>query len=289
MLADTTSTRFPTEQRVAFIVPLTPAFLGLCDVSRRIPIRKAHMFERYSTETWVCSIKGHVTPAAEAAELGPEHVGVGIDIEPQGRLARCLRCDAWIACPRPAGNDRLAPLEEFELPRRGEPLRQAVLLRLISIERGVHSVIFAVIAILGLLVRSRLAGIQSGIRSFLDTLTQTEAQTGRATNHSILAREGTRVLHLNTRTLEVLIITAAVYAVIEGVEAVGLWLEKRWAEYQIHELTKKLTVVRVGAFVVNIAILCYLVYAKRLFGVRRHRADEPGAAGTDRSIFSTPF
>ncbi len=259
------------------------------------------MFERYSTELWVCSIKGHVAPAATAAQLGPEHAGIGIDCEPQVRLARCLRCDAWIAGPRPAGDDRLVPLEQLELPRRGEPLRQAVILRLISIERGVHSVAFALIAILGLVVRSNLAGIQSGVRRFLDTLTKTEAQTGRATNHSILAREGTRVLHLNTRTLEVLILTAAVYAVIEGVEAVGLWLEKRWAEYltalatagllplEIHELTKKLTVVRVGAFVVNIAILCYLVYAKRLFGVRRHRATEPGASGTDRSIFSHPF
>lgn len=259
------------------------------------------MLERYSTETWVCSIRGHVTPAAGAAEIGPEHAGVGIDIEPGGRLARCLRCDAWIAGPRPAGNDRVPPIEELELPRRGEPLRQAVILRLIAVERGVHSVIFALIAVLAVVVRSRLAGIQSGIRRFLDTLTRNEAQTGRATRHGILAREGTRVLHLNTRTLEVLIITAAAYAVIEGVEAVGLWLERRWAEYltavatagllplEIHELTKKLTVLRVGAFVVNIAVLCYLVYAKRLFGVRRRRAIEPEGAGTDRSVFSKPF
>jgi len=259
------------------------------------------MFERYSTETWVCSIKGHVTPAAEAADLAAEHAGIGIDLEPGGRLARCLRCDAWIAGPRPAGPGRVAALEELDLPRRGRELRQAVVLRLIAIERGIHSVIFALIAVLGLLVRSRLAGIQSGIRKFLETLTQTESQTGRATNHSILAREGTRLLHLNTRTLEVLILTAAGYAVIEGVEAVGLWLEKRWAEYltavatagllplEVHELLKKVTALRAGAFIVNIAILCYLVYAKRLFGVHRHGPGEPGGSGTDRSIFSRPF
>jgi uncharacterized membrane protein (DUF2068 family) len=68
--------------------------------------------------------------------------------------------------------------------------------------------------------------------------------------------------------------------VIEGVEAVGLWRERRWAEYltaiatagflpfEIDELAKRVTILRVGALVVNLAILIWLVYRKRLFGVR---------------------
>lgn len=255
-------------------------------------------------ETLVCAIRGHCTPAGGVARLEPEDAGFGIDLHPTWRISRCLRCDAWIGGPPPAPpeRDRLPAFEELDLPRRGKALRQAVILRIISVERAVHSVVFAAIAILGFLLRSHLAGAQSAVRRYLESLAGTEAQTGRATNHSIVAREGTKFLHLRSGTLEVLIISAAVYAVIEGTEAVGLWYEKRWAEYltavatagflpfEVHELTKRLTVVRVGALVVNLAILIYLVRAKHLFGVGRHRAEGgPPGALADRSVFSPPF
>lgn len=64
------------------------------------------------------------------------------------------------------------------------------------------------------------------------------------------------------------------------IEGVGLWLAKRWGEYfavvatslflpvEIYELTEKVTALRVGVFVVNIAAVVWLVVSKRLFGVR---------------------
>jgi uncharacterized membrane protein (DUF2068 family) len=243
---------------------------------------------KWHLETLVCSVRGHVTPAASVGQLGPEDAGVGLDVDPRWRLSRCLRCDAWIASEPPEQPERarLLPLEQIALPRRDKELRQAVILRLIAIERGVHSVIFALIALLAVLLRSHLVGVQSSVRRYLDTLTRNEQQTGRATNHSFLVREGNKFLHLHNGTLQVLIITAAAYAVIEGVEAVGLWLEKRWAEYltalatagllplEIHELLKRVTALRLGALIVNVIVLVYLVYAKRLFGVRRHHDGE---------------
>ncbi len=63
-------------------------------------------------------------------------------------------------------------------------------------------------------------------------------------------------------------------------EAVGLWLARRWGEYfamvatsaglpiEIYELAHKITFLRVSAFLVNVALVVYLVYAKRLFGAR---------------------
>src|SRR5207237_9967186 len=72
----------------------------------------------------------------------------------------------------------------------------------------------------------------------------------------------------------------AAYALLEGIEAIGLWFGKRWAEYltfvativfipyEIDELTKSVTVLKVLAFVINVAIAVYLLYAKRLFGLR---------------------
>ncbi len=70
------------------------------------------------------------------------------------------------------------------------------------------------------------------------------------------------------------------YGVLEGVEAVGLWFGKRWAEYltfvativfipyEIDELIKSITALKVVALVINLAIAVYLLYAKRLFGLR---------------------
>jgi len=80
-----------------------------------------------------------------------------------------------------------------------------------------------------------------------------------------------------------------VYAVIEGVEAVGLWYQKRWAEYltflvtasflplEVYELIHKFTPFKVFAFVVNTAIVAYLLFAKRLFGIR-------GGAAADEAL-----
>ncbi len=67
---------------------------------------------------------------------------------------------------------------------------------------------------------------------------------------------------------------------IEVIEAVGLWLLKRWGEYfamiatsvgipyEIYDLTAKVTVLRLVAFIINVALVVYLVVTKRLFGVR---------------------
>ena len=75
----------------------------------------------------------------------------------------------------------------------------------------------------------------------------------------------------------------AVYAVIELIEGVGLWLVKRWGEYfamvatslflpvEIYELTEKLSVFKAGTLVLNIAAVVYLLLSKRLFGLRGGR------------------
>jgi hypothetical protein len=69
-------------------------------------------------------------------------------------------------------------------------------------------------------------------------------------------------------------------AVLEGTEAVWLWLGRRWAEYltfvatavfvpyEIYELAKSVSALKVLALVINLAIVAYLLIAKRLFGLR---------------------
>jgi uncharacterized membrane protein (DUF2068 family) len=85
----------------------------------------------------------------------------------------------------------------------------------------------------------------------------------------------------------------AAYALLEAVEAVGLWRQRRWAEYltlvataallplEIYELFKGVTALKVIALVVNVAIVVYLLFAKRLFGVRGGAAAEEALRARD--------
>ncbi len=242
---------------------------------------------RWSNEAWVCSVRGHVVPAASAARLGPGDAELGIDVDDHERLSRCLRCDAWIRAARPteaeARYPTVPPLDELDLPRRGSSLEDAIVLRLIAIERGVHGVLFTVLAVALVLVRLDLGRIQHWAASIRADLNGTIANTGDS-GHSRLAKELASLAHLRSGTVDLLLATAVIYAVVESVEAVGLWHERRWAEYltvvatvgflpfEVLELIDRVTVLRVGALVVNLAVLAYLLWAKHLFGLRGGRA-----------------
>ena len=99
--------------------------------------------------------------------------------------------------------------------------------------------------------------------------------------------EATKALNAGTGAIVLVAVGLLVYGLVEGVEGVGLWLAKRWAEYltvvatavfipyEVYELTRAVTVTKALAFAVNVAAVVYLVVAKRLFGVRgRTRAYE---------------
>ncbi len=70
-------------------------------------------------------------------------------------------------------------------------------------------------------------------------------------------------------------VAAIGYGVLEGVEAYGLFTRRRWGEWltvvatsllfvpEVWELTKSATVLKVGAVVVNLAIVGYLVWRLR--------------------------
>jgi uncharacterized membrane protein (DUF2068 family) len=75
----------------------------------------------------------------------------------------------------------------------------------------------------------------------------------------------------------VLAIGAIAYALLEGTEGVGLAMRRRWAEYltviatgilipfEAYEVIHKVTLFRVGALLLNLAVVGYLAYRKRLF------------------------
>ena len=85
------------------------------------------------------------------------------------------------------------------------------------------------------------------------------------------------------------------YGAVEGIEAVGLWYQRRWAEYltflvtasllplEIYEIVNRATVFKVLALLVNVAVVVYLLLAKRLFGLRGGSAADEAAAGAIRA------
>jgi uncharacterized membrane protein (DUF2068 family) len=91
---------------------------------------------------------------------------------------------------------------------------------------------------------------------------------------------------LQTSRLRLAGLGIGAYALLEGAEAVGLWFQKRWAEYltfiattallplEIYELTHTVTPFKIIALIVNLAIVIYLLFAKRLFGIRGGAAAE---------------
>ncbi len=229
----------------------------------------------WHNEAWICSIEGHVAPTADVQRLSDADAALGVDLDDSTRLSRCLRCDLWVPVPLPRSSE-LPVLRDtgdpLPAPRRQRALEDAIIMRLIAIERGVHAVAFLLIAGAIALIWSHLRSVHRWSSSLVDQL----SNGGHHTISSALSK----ISHLHSSTLLFLFIMAILYAAIEGIEAVGLWYERRWAEYltviatagflplEIHELIAKVSVLRLGALVANVMIIVYLVVAKRLFGVR---------------------
>jgi len=63
-----------------------------------------------------------------------------------------------------------------------------------------------------------------------------------------------------------------------------LWLGRRWGEYfamvatsvflpyEVYDLTVKITWLRLGALLINLLLVVYLAWSKRLFGLRGGKA-----------------
>jgi uncharacterized membrane protein (DUF2068 family) len=236
----------------------------------------------WNDELWICSLRGHTTPAAEVRSLRPgddDHLGVEIGSR---RLSRCLRCDSWIASALPSTTqaETLPPDEHLPKPRRGQPLEEAITMKVIALWRAVHAVFFALVAVLLAVILTNLAGWRDNAEQLIGKIEPSLTETGRAGGADFLLKNLQRLAGLETATLLKLLAVVVVFAVLEGVEAIGLWKERRWAEYltviatalllpyEVIEITKKVTALRIGGFIANVAVVVFLIYTKRLFGLR---------------------
>ena len=256
---------------------------------------------RFHYELIVCGLRGHELIGVDARELREEDRAVARVVDAV-RWHRCLRCDSWLPIPAPGAPARDVPPEraEIELPPRGKPLRDKIVLRLIAINRALHFVVLGAIAIAIFVFASHRDALRGKAYRVIVDL-QTGADGSRAPTHGLL-HEIERSFSLQTGTIKLVGLVFAVYAAIEGIEAFGLWYQRRWAEYltfivttsllplEIYELSHRFTPFKILAFVINVAVVAYLLLAKRLFGLRggvaaeeRERAADVGWEALERT------
>ena len=250
-------------------------------------VKPARFRPRFHWELLACGTRGHELVGLDAAHLRAEDRIFAFEDE-EVRWHRCLRCDSWLPLRPPPRSVREHPpdRDEIELPLRGKPLRDKVVLRLIAINRAFH---FLILGLLGTAVLLFAAHRTELKQTFYRVVTDLQGGVGGGpvqTGKTGLVHELDRLFTLKSGTIELVGIAVLVYAVVEGVEAVGLWYQQRWAEYltfivttsfiplEVYELIHKFTAFKIFALVVNVAIVVYLLHAKRLFGFRGGAAAE---------------
>jgi uncharacterized membrane protein (DUF2068 family) len=97
--------------------------------------------------------------------------------------------------------------------------------------------------------------------------------------HLNFARRHPRILlyaatHLNDSNVRLLALAALAYSTVRFVEAYGLWRVRAWAEwfaivsggvylpFELYELIRHPTLVKIVVLLVNAAIVAYLVYVR---------------------------
>ena len=227
--------------------------------------------------------------AAAAASGHADLLVIEDDRHPRVTWHRCLRCDAWAALngPVPMRRTKGNTSEAVELPLRGRPLRDRFVLRLIAVDRIIHFLLIGAVAVAIFLFarnRKQLEGDYTRVLNRLQAavggpLTDTP---GRGLLHDL-----DRLFAVAPGRLYLYGAAIALYALVNGIEAFGLWRARRWAEYltfvetavflpiEIHELFVRVSPLKIVTLLLNLAVVIYLLFAHRLFGVRGGgRADE---------------
>jgi len=116
-------------------------------------------------------------------------------------------------------------------------------------------------------------------------LSMLSSGTERRVTEAVLSR----ITNMGPTRIAALGVGAFLYATLFLVEGIGLWLQRRWAEYltvvatasfipfEIYEVARRVTATRIVALVVNLAILVYLIVRlrRRRTMSSRRAAQEP--------------
>jgi uncharacterized membrane protein (DUF2068 family) len=260
---------------------------------------------RFHYELLSCGIAGHELVGTDAAHVR-EQDGAVVREAPDGmRWHRCLRCDSWLPLAAPEHPEREHPPErsEVDVPLRGRALRDKVVLRVIAVDRALHFLVLGVIAVAIFVFAAQQQSLRGPFYRVLSDLQGGLGGPTRDSGHGIV-HELRHLFSIESGTLVKIGLVVSAYALLEGAEAIGLWLLKRWAEYltfiataallplEIYELAHTLSPLKIITLILNLAVVIYLLFAKRLFGLRGGAAAEQSErdrdAGWDAIERATP-
>jgi uncharacterized membrane protein (DUF2068 family) len=241
--------------------------------------RSWHLSGKFSFELFGCARRGHVLVGTDAEVVREED---DLLVRAMGGLRwyRCLRCDSWLPEPVPPSPGRPYPPDRsnISLPLRGRPLRERYVVRLIALERSVHVLVLILLSVAVFVFAVEKSLLQSDFVRVANDLQGAAGGPVGATGGGIEA-ELTRLFAISTRNLYITAATAAAYALLEAVEAVGLWRGLRWAAYltfvatallipfEVYELSQQVSLLKAFTLTVNLAVVVYLTVNKRLFGI----------------------
>ena len=224
-----------------------------------------------------CARKGHVTYAPDEPELR-NRLMVSASA---GTAWRCLRCGAFVT----SGEHGSGPAAAAPLIRRGAELRSELILRVFAVERFLRFLVIGAAAYGVWRFKYDRAGFQRVYDNALPAIRALYQDLGFNVSHSQLLKLIDESFAFDSRWLTLLAIGLALYALIELVESIGLWQGQRWGEYfamvatsiflplEVWDLTRAhITWLKVGALAINLLLVIYLVWTKRLFGVRGGKA-----------------
>jgi uncharacterized membrane protein (DUF2068 family) len=229
----------------------------------------------FSWELRSCGRHGHVTYAPDETDLRERLHAETND----GEAWRCLRCGDYVIGP-PRGS---GPASDAPVVLRGRVLRDAFVLRLLAVERAVRGVLLVILAYGLHRFQGAEGSLQKVFQADLPLLKPIADRLGvdlQTTGPVRLLNQG---FGLSPGTLRWITLGVLAYGALELIEAVGLWSMQRWGEYvatvataiflplEVHELLDRVTVLRLLAFAVNLGAVVYLLYTKRLFGLRGGR------------------
>src|SRR3954454_9253864 len=218
-----------------------------------------------------CARQGHATFAPDEPELR-ERLCTETAL---GEAWRCLRCgDFVVGAPHGSG-----PAETAPIVLRGKALREAFILRILAVERWIRATLLGALAGAVFYFESSQTSLQQLFQHALPRFSSAAKSFNYDLSKSPTVSEVQKLLHSKHSTLHLVEGFLIGYALLQLAEGIGLWSLKRWGEYvavvgtsvflplEIYELTKDVTCLKGVAFVVNIALVVYLVARKRLFGV----------------------
>jgi uncharacterized membrane protein (DUF2068 family) len=235
-------------------------------------------------ELLTCAFRGHELVGGDVDQVTTDDRMLARDADGL-RWLRCLRCDGWFPRPIPdqPARQSMPTRAEIELPDRGPVLRDKYVLRLIALDRAIHVIVLTILAVALFTFARHHTALEQDYNTIMNDLSG--GSPGASSVRGLLGHLR-NAFHYSPRHLVELGLAVTAYGALEATEMVGLWLAKRWAEYltfvattllvpfEIYELANGVSVLKVLTLVINVAIVVYLLLAKRLFGLRGGRRVE---------------